>query len=134
MNNGYKTSGACLCGDIQFEAELPSNWCAHCHCTLCRVAHGAGYVTWVGFESDQVHFSQGDGRLQWYESSPGAQRGFCPRCGSTLFFRSLRWKGELHIALGCLTRPIDRQPQANVFFDKHVDWMPIDNTLKQTDG
>jgi hypothetical protein len=29
---------------------------------------------------------------------------------------------------------IDRQPQANVFFDRHVDWMPIDETLKKVDG
>ena len=39
-----------------------------------------------------------------------------------------------HIALGCINGVIDRQPQANVFFDKHVDWMPIDKSLKQVDG
>ena len=100
---------------------------------MCRKAHGAGYVTWVGFEQDQVKFSGDNTQLEWYESSTGAQRGFCKCCGSSLFFRSKQWAGELHIALGSINAAIDREPQANVYFDKHVDWMPIDNSLKQID-
>jgi hypothetical protein len=51
-----------------------------------------------------------------------------------MFFHSERWPGEFHIVVGCIDGAIDRQPEANVFFDKHVDWMPIDETLKQVDG
>lgn len=129
-----QTSGSCFCGAIRFSATLPSKWCAHCHCSMCRKAHGAGYVTWVGFEADQVRITCDEDILTWFDSSAGAQRGFCGKCGSSLFFRSERWAGELHIALACMDEPIDRQPQANVFFDEHVDWMPVDNTLKQVDG
>jgi hypothetical protein len=126
--------GSCLCGAIEFSANLPSKWCAHCHCSMCRKHHGAGYVTWVGFEQDQVTFLRGEDQIGWYMSSPGAQRGFCRKCGSSMFFRSERWAGELHIVLGCINDTIDRQPEANVFFDKHVDWMPVDKTLKKVDG
>ena len=101
---------------------------------MCQKFHGAGYVTWVGFEQDQVKFVQGKDHLNWYQSSAGAQRGFCQRCGSSMFFRAEKWAGELHIALACFNEAIDRQPRANVFFDNHVDWMPIDETLKQVDG
>jgi hypothetical protein len=101
---------------------------------MCRKFHGAGYVTWVGFERDQVRFTQGEDQLAWHQSSPGAQRGFCRLCGSSMFFRSERWAGELHVALACFDDTIDRHPQANVFFDNHVDWMAIDKTLKQVDG
>ncbi len=127
-------NGSCLCGAVKFSASLPSKWCAHCHCSMCRKAHGAGYVTWVGYERDQVTFVQGEHQLSWYESSTDAHRGFCQQCGSSMFFRSERWAGELHIALACINDAIDLQPQANVFFDKHVNWMPIDRTLKQVDG
>ena len=114
--------------------QLPSIWCAHCHCNMCKKAHGAGYVTWVGFKQEQVTFSADNDQLIWYESSAGAQRGFCQQCGSSLFFRSEKWAGELHIALGVIDDEIDRKPQANVFFDNHVDWMPIDESLKLVDG
>jgi len=134
MTGNKHTNGSCLCGAIEFSASLPSKWCAHCHCSICRRAHGAGYVTWVGFEQDQVNFSHGKDHLNWYESSPGAQRGFCRQCGSTMFFRSKKWPGELHITLACINGVIDRRPQANVFFDKHVNWMPIDESLNQVEG
>ncbi len=134
MSDEKNINGSCLCGAVQFSAKLPSKWCAHCHCSMCRKAHGAGYVTWVGFEAAQVSIPGGEDQISWYESSPGAHRGFCKACGSSLFFRSERWAGELHIALACINDPIDRAPDANVFFDKHVGWMPIDDTLKQIDG
>src|SRR3546814_3530323 len=53
--------------------------------------------------------------LRWYASSPGAERGFCSRCGSSLAFRSTRWPGELHLAVANLAGPADRAPQAHVF-------------------
>ena len=134
MSKVQHVDGSCFCGAIAFTAKLPSKWCAHCHCSMCRKTHGAGYVTWVGFESDQVKITHGEEQLSWFDSSAGAQRGFCKKCGSSLFFRSERWAGELHIALANMDDRIDRQPQANVFFDRHVDWMPIDASLKQVDG
>lgn len=134
MNMDKQAKGSCFCGAIGFTAKLPSKWCAHCHCSMCRKTHGAGYVTWVGFVADRVKITHGEDQLTWFDSSAGAQRGFCQKCGSSLFFRSERWPGELHIALGCMDDPIDRQPQANAFFDKHVKWMPIDASLKQVDG
>ena len=101
---------------------------------MCRKAHGAGYVTWVGFESDHFDLKAGDDHLKWYKSSAGARRGFCDNCGSTMLFEAERWKDETHIALGCIDGPIDRTPQANSFFDAHVDWIPIDDALKIFSG
>ena len=82
-----RCSGACLCGGLRFEVTLPTRWALHCHCALCRRAHGAPLVTWVGVESS--HFTlRADATLRWFASTPGAERGFCGHCGSTLFFRS----------------------------------------------
>ena len=134
MSERKTVSGSCLCGAVQFELVFPSKWCAHCHCSLCRKEHGAGYVTWVGFESDRFNLQAGDNDLKWYESSPGARRGFCGTCGSSMLFESKRWPGETHVALGCVDGPIDREPQAHAFFDSHVDWMPIDQALKTFSG
>ncbi len=121
--------GSCLCRGVEFRVELPSKWVAHCHCTMCRRAHGAAFVTWVGMEEERCRVEDGDGLLRWYESSPGAERGFCSRCGSTLFFRSRRWPGELHIVRSNFVDPVDRAPQAHVFFDTHVDWLTIADEL-----
>lgn len=129
MKKPSSVGGSCLCGAVQFQADLPSKWCAHCHCSMCRKAHGAGYVTWVGFDSGHFRLLSGDHHLEWYESSKGARRGFCRSCGSSLLFESSRWPGETHIALACIDDPIDRAPQAHAFYDSHVDWMPVDDAL-----
>ncbi len=124
-------TGACLCGRVCFALDWPSLWVAHCHCTQCRRGHGAAYVTWLGMAESRARIvDAGDGHgasaLRWHASSPGAERGFCARCGSPLFFRSARWPGELHIALGSLDGEADRAPEAHVFWDTHVDWCSVD--------
>ncbi len=129
MNDSNQVKGSCLCGAVKFGLELPSKWCAQCHCTLCRKSHGAGYVTWVGFEESRFTLLEGQQELTWYASTPRAQRGFCSNCGSSLFFKSEQWAGEIHVALGCLDSPIDRKPQAHVFHDTRVDWMALDDAL-----
>ncbi len=121
--------GGCLCGAVQFTASTPAKWCAHCHCSMCRRQHGAGYVTWVGFHSEQVELQDSKAALQWHESSPGSRRGFCSICGSSLFFESDKWAGETHVALGCIDEPHTFQAQAHAFFDTHVNWMPLQDGL-----
>lgn len=127
-------TGRCFCGAVRFEAALPSKWCAHCHCGMCRRIHGAGYVTWAGFAADGFRLTAGGDRLHWFESSPGARRGSCAVCHSNMLFESERWPGETHIALGCLDGPIDRQPEGHVNFDAHVPWMAIDPDLPVRGG
>lgn len=119
--------GCCLCGDIEFSAQLPSKWVAHCHCTMCQRSGGAAFITWVGVDESRCRIDDPQGRLIWYRSSDQGERGFCSRCGSTLFFRSARWAGELHVTLANFTGPVDRAPQAHVFWDTHVDWVRLDD-------
>ena len=122
-------SGKCLCGAVSFSMEFPSKWAAHCHCTRCQRAHGAPFVTWVGAAESRVTIRDQDGFLNWYSSSEEAERGFCSRCGSSLFFRSLKWPAELHIARANFTDAIDREPQAHVYFDTHAKWFAVTDDL-----
>ena len=121
-----RANGRCLCGDVAFSAELPSKWVAHCHCTQCQRGSGAAFVTWVGLEEARARIVDPHGRLRWFRSSEQGERGFCTRCGSSPFFRSTRWPGELHVALANCHGPVDRAPQAHVFWDTHVDWLRFD--------
>lgn len=125
--------GGCQCGAVRFACTLPSKWVAHCHCTMCQRAHGAAFVTWVGMPVERVQVGDDDAQLRWYASSSAAQRGFCARCGSTLFFRGERWAGELHIVLANFDDPVDRAPQAHVFWQSRVHWLaePADDLPKK---
>ena len=127
-------TGGCLCGAVRFEVKTPTKWCAHCHCSLCRRAHGAAFVTWFGVERSTFELVAGSDDLTWYQSTPVARRGFCARCGSTVFFESERWADEVHIALAPMDGPLDRSPQAHVYFDGHVDWVELGDKLRRLGG
>jgi hypothetical protein len=121
--------GKCLCGAVSFEATLPSKWVAHCHCTMCRRANGAAFVTWVGVEDSGCTLADPQGLFRRHRSSVEGERGFCSRCGSSFWFRSSRWPGEVHLTLANFDTPVDRAPQAHAFYDTHVDWYAVNDSL-----
>jgi hypothetical protein len=90
---------------------------------MCRRAHGAAFVTWIGVPEPQFDFVAGRDSVQWYASSPDSRRGFCRHCGSPLFFRSERWPGEIHVARAQIPGPIDREPEGDVHTDTRVPWL-----------
>jgi len=125
--------GECLCGAVRFATNPPTLFCAHCHCDFCRRAHGAAFVTWFGVPENQFRFLAGEDLVMWYPSSKQGRRGFCARCGSTLFFTSSLCPGEVHIALANVKEGIDRPPELHVFFDAHVDWFECSDDLPRLD-
>ena len=129
-----KVTGSCYCGTVRFEAALPSRFCAHCHCDNCRRAHGAAFITYVGFPSEQVRIIGGEDKLRRFETETGATRSFCERCGSTLFYAGPRWSGEIHVALANIDGEIDRSPQAHSYVDHCASWWTIDDDLPQYGG
>ena len=118
-------TGSCLCGDVAFEIDFPTNWSAHCYCSLCRRAHGAGVVTWVGVARERFRLVHGKELLKWYRSTIPARRGFCSECGSTLLFESTRWPGEIHVAVANLDGELDRRPEGHAYYTDHVDWLGV---------
>ena len=116
--------GSCQCGRVRFVAQFPSRFCSHCHCESCRRSHSAGFVTWIGFKSEQVQVEAGAENIVDYESSPRTYRSFCKVCGTKVFFRSERWAGETHIPLAAITSAVDREPEGHYCYEEHVAWIP----------
>ncbi len=122
-------SGSCLCGQLCFSAQLPTLWVAHCHCTLCQKNAGAAFVTWAGFNAQAVHIDDSNKTLTWYSATDNAYRGFCNACGSTIFFKSARWPGEMHITVANIHQALDRAPQVHVHWDTHQEWVTLGDDL-----
>jgi len=129
-----KVAGACLCGALRFEVELPTLYCAHCHCGMCRRAHGAGFVTWFGIPQERFRITAGAEKLVRYQSSEHATRSFCGGCGSSLFFATTQRPGELDVVLANMDGPIDRAPEFHVFIDDRADWVHIGDALPRLGG
>lgn len=121
--------GACACGAVRFTARAPSRWVVHCHCHDCRRAHAAPLVTWACFADDDLALDAGSAAPTWHASSPGAQRAFCPACGTPLLFRARRWPGEVHVARAAFPGTLDRAPGEHVHFASRVPWLDVRDAL-----
>lgn len=126
--------GGCLCGTVRFEIDLPTQACVHCHCSMCRRAHGAAFVTWVHVSRSGFRVVTGEDALVRYASSAHGSRSFCGSCGSTLLFESTRYDAALDVVLANLDTEIDREPQVHVFADARVDWVESADTLPRLGG
>jgi hypothetical protein len=67
--------------------------------------------------------------LRWFASSHFAQRGFCARCGSSVFFKSEREEGELHIAAANFISTLDREPDGHDYWHERASWLHFEDAL-----
>jgi hypothetical protein len=102
-DNGLATGG-CLCGAVRYEVVRPLRGVVLCHCEMCRRTHGhIGAYTAAPKSALRITQSRG---LKWYASSPRVQRGFCAKCGASLFWQAAD-RDTISIAAGTLDSPTD---------------------------
>ncbi len=133
MRSGPVT-GSCLCGAVRFQFVLPTLFCCHCHCTMCRRSHGAGFVTWVGVPRQGFELTSGRDQLVRHDSSDHGSRSFCRVCGSSLFCESTRHPDQIDIVLANLADPIDREPQMHIHYSDRADWVTSGDALPRLGG
>lgn len=117
-------SGRCMCGAIQFEAKGEPKWVRWCYCESCRRHTGAPASVFAAFDDSAVVINQGS--IATYISSPGVERGFCARCGSTLTCSNSRLPNEKHYHVGTFDRASDLAPDGAFFASERLPWLPHD--------
>ena len=113
-------SGHCHCGAVTYDIHGPLRRVIECHCESCRrVSGGLWHGTAVRVTDIDIHDHAG--ALAWYRSSDKAQRGFCNKCGSSLFFRR-DGADRMAVAGGSLNRPTDLEFAARIFTGETADY------------
>lgn len=84
MSDTISANGACLCGAVKFSVSNIKPHVGACHCDMCRKWTGGPLMT-VDCGSE-IQF-EGDDNISVYESSEWADRAFCKKCGTNLYYR-----------------------------------------------
>ena len=119
--------GQCLCGDIQIETSETGE-VSLCHCSMCRrwgggpmfAVHDVGTVVFKGVEPIR------------YPSSEWAERGFCPSCGTHLFYHLLP-NDEYALAAG-LFQDVNFKLTSEIFIDEKPGYYEFKNETKKMTG
>lgn len=80
--------GSCLCGELKYEVSAEIQSVSHCHCSMCRKAHGAAFATYGSVLRENHRFVSGIAQLRSHRSSKLVTRMFCAICGSPMLWQS----------------------------------------------
>ena len=124
--------GSCLCGTVRWSFDGAFDWMTHCHCEMCRKAHGAPFATYAVGSGAHFQFDEGENAIAHYESSPGFRRAFCAHCGSVVPY-PVRGT-EIGVPVG----PLDDDPgirsSCHIYTQWKAPWHPIADALPQFDA
>src|SRR3954470_5361321 len=120
--------GSCLCGQIKYELSGGVELINHCHCSMCRKAHGAAFGSFLHASSDGFRWTAGESLVERYESSPGNVRAFCRVCGSNMPVLDHK---SVTIPAGTLDDDPGVRPMLHIFTGSKAPWFDIDGSLPQ---
>ncbi len=124
-------SGHCLCGGVTFTAEAEPLGARMCWCRDCQyIASGSPTVN-VLFPEAAVRYSGEITRLTLTaDSGNTVERGFCPKCGSQLYSRTVAPAGlPMRVRAGTHDNPDLQPPQAHIWVDSAPAWAFLDPAL-----
>jgi hypothetical protein len=112
-------TGGCQCGAVRYALHTLPEAADICHCRMCQRAVGNVLMATASLRRDDLTWTSGAPTT--YRSSSIAERGFCGRCGTPLFFR---YVNEDHIAvtIGSLDQPEHVRPTHQYGIESRLPW------------
>lgn len=130
MSDETGCAGGCLCGAVRFTAIPKVNEVGVCHCDMCR--RWSGGVLMVVDCQDDVDFEKDDD-LGIYRSSEWGERGFCRKCGTSLFWKT-HGKGRYAISVAAFDDPGPMNFVDEIFIDEKPDFYAFANDTHKMTG
>jgi hypothetical protein len=118
-------------GSVRYEITAALKNAEHCHCSMCRKAHGAAFSTNAIVPTDMLAVTSGADLLSEYQSSPNRRKCFCSNCGSQLFIRRLDKPEFTVVTLGTTDADPRARPERHVFIGSKAPWYEIADALPQ---
>jgi len=120
--------GACLCGDVQFEADAEATVAGYCHCTRCQRSSGAGSLPAFLVSGHAFKVVAGQHKLRSFAEEGHVTRHFCGECGSAIYADS---PDITVVNAGVLAPGSDFKPQFHMMVDFKASWDEITDGLPQ---
>jgi hypothetical protein len=115
--------GACLCGAVEIEIDVPAFWAWHDHSAASRRAHGAAYATYIGCWRKHVRVIKGKKSIARFEDAKtNSVRSFCARCGTPLIYERGRSAHMINLPRALFAGRTGREPRYHLNIDELQDW------------
>ena len=112
--NAGSLTGGCLCGGVRYRIDGDCRDIICCHCENCRRTHGH-VAAYTALDQSALTLVSAH-TLQWFhDASPDTYRGFCNRCGASLFWDARDGGKRISVAAGSLDDSGSLQTIGHVF-------------------
>ena len=118
----------CLCGGIKLKITGKLRDVLNCHCSQCMKTHG-NFAAYTNCEEKNISFISKT-TLKWFKSSSFAKRGFCSKCGASIFYK-IKKGNNISISAGMFSNPTKLKTQANIFIKGKLDFYKLDLKLRK---
>lgn len=126
MTELQQLKGQCLCGAVTVTAQSENPRLRACHCDMCRQHTSSMFISVDTVPGSLVV----DGPATSFQSSDWAERGFCSRCGSTLWYGTLH-DGMRHLAAGLFENGAGGEMKLEFFADQCPQGYALAGTHKK---
>ena len=115
-------NASCLCNGVRFKIKGELRPVIYCHCSQCLKTHGH-FAAYTSAVKEQIEW-QNQETLCWFDSSEKARRGFCGKCGASLFYE-LKGGAGLSITAGSIESPTGLHAAGHIYFENHSDYYEV---------
>ena len=122
----FNSKGKCLCGGIKFSTKGFHRHISNCHCIQCMKTHG-NFAAYTRVDDSNLKFHSKK-TLKWFKSSKRAQRGFCSRCGASIFFKVNKSK-TISISAGMFDKSLKVKTNKNIFVKNRLKYYKLDQSI-----
>lgn len=130
MSKTCERRGQCLCGAVKVTAGQAGNAVGACHCGMCR-RWGGGPFMEISCGSSVLF--DGEENISVFDSSAWAERGFCSKCGTHLFYR-LKETGQHMVPVGIFDNDDELVFQSQVFIDEKPAYYSFADKTEEMTG
>jgi hypothetical protein len=121
-------TGQCLCGQVQYEAEVDPERVGICYCTDCQRSSASDYRVVAAVAGDSFRLSAGQVKSFVKTADSGNRRelAFCPECGTQLYGRPASGEGTyFSLRVGTVNQRSALSPKFQVWCASRNPWVAL---------
>ena len=127
MNKIIKSfTASCLCKGVYISIKGELRPVINCHCIQCTKTHG-NFASYTSVLEENIIYKSKK-TLKWFNSSNKAKRGFCNKCGSSIFYKKIG-SSITSLSAGLLQNPTNLKTISHIFLHNKRDYYRLTDKL-----
>lgn len=119
-------TATCSCGQLSARVPEYSRMVVACHCHACQKRSGSPFGVAAYHPEAEVETSgQASGFTRSTASGGSFEQSFCPRCGTTVWYRASLRPGLIGIPVGGFADPAHPPPVRSVWEQSTHAWVRL---------